>query len=99
MGRETRVDVSAVHNAAGEFDGSVQTLDGALRVHLSRLSFGGAVSGRAHVARGDALSAAVDGLADAVVMWARATSEIAATLRAGADRYAAVEDRNSARFG
>ena len=56
------------------------------------MQFGGGVAGRAHTARGDALRAGVGpagGRAGAVVTGSAV--EIAAALRAGADRYAEAE--------
>ena len=40
-----------------------------------------------HAARGEAVRIAVDGVADQLREWSRASAEIAATLRATAHRY------------
>ena len=40
-----------------------------------------------HVARGEAVRIAVDGIADQLRKWSRASAEIAATLRTTAQRY------------
>jgi uncharacterized protein YukE len=99
MGRHTRVDVAAVRDAAGQFDASAEALDQIVRMHLSRLAFDGACAGRAYVGHGDALRNAIDQLIDELRQWSRASAEIAATLRSGADRYAEADNRNAARFG
>ena len=62
-------------------------LDGAVHRYLSGLTFDGATAGRAYVAHGDAVRRAVDDLADRMRRWSRASAEIAAALRASADRY------------
>jgi hypothetical protein len=99
MGHDTaRVDVTAVRDAADQFDASVGILDAAIRDHLSHLAFGGATAGRAYVGHGDALRAALDQIGAGLVQWSRASAEIAAALRATADRYARAENRNAARF-
>ncbi|MGH3594596.1 MAG: hypothetical protein ACRDUT_01260, partial [Mycobacterium sp.] len=46
-----------------------------------------------------ALRVALDRLTGELAQWARATVEIAATLRAGADRYAEADLRAAARVG
>ncbi len=100
MGPETaRIDVAAVRDVAAEFDATAAILDTAVRIHLSRLGFGGVTAGRAYVARGDALRAALDQMADALAAWSRASAEISAALRAGADRYARSDERAAVRFG
>jgi hypothetical protein len=71
----TEVDTAAVCLAAGRFAAAADILDGT----PGALRFGGALAGRAHAAHGDALRAALDGLA--------------AALRADADRYAEAELR------
>jgi uncharacterized protein YukE len=93
VGRDTRVDLFALRAAADAFEASAESLGGA------RLTFDGATAGRAHVARGDALRNAVERLTAHLAAWSRASAEIAATLRAGADRYADTEERNGSRFG
>lgn len=95
----TRIDVAAVRAVANRIDDSAEPIVGAARSQLARLAFGGAVAGRAHIARGDALHLAVTRLTDELSQWARASFEIAAALRAGADRYADADRRGAARIG
>lgn len=94
-----RVDVAAVLAVARQYDTSADIVDNAVRIHLAALAFDGASAGRMHTARGDALRIAVDHVADQLARWSRATGEIAAELRAGADRYLDAEARGTARFG
>jgi len=63
------------------------------------LEFDGAGAGRMHVARGDALRAAVDRVVDQLRQWSRASREIAAVLRASADRYTEADARAAQRLG
>ncbi|MGH3597791.1 MAG: type VII secretion target, partial [Mycobacterium sp.] len=91
--RDTVVDAAAVRAVANRFDATAQLIDGTARTHLGRLAFDGATAGRAHIAHGDALRVALDRLTGELAQWARATVEIAATLRAGADRYAEADLR------
>jgi len=95
----TRVDVAAVRDVAAEFDASAAVLDTAVGTQLSHLGFGGATAGRAYAARGDALRAALDRLAGGLTAWSRASAEIAAALRASADRYQRADERSATRFG
>jgi len=90
MGR-TNVDIAAVRVAAQRFDTAAEILDGALRTQLSRLRFDGAIAGRAHTASGDAVHRALEQLIAEVAQWSRAAGEIAASVRAGADRYVEAE--------
>lgn len=83
------MDTAAVRLAAGRFAAAADILDGT----PGALRFSGALAGRAHAARGDAVRAALDGLAAATAQWSRAAAEIAAALRADADRYAEAELR------
>jgi uncharacterized protein YukE len=98
MGR-THVEVGALRSAANQFDATAQLIDAAARTDLSQLSFNGATAGRAHLGRGDALHASLDRLGADLAQWSRATAEIAAALRAAADRYADAELRSAARIG
>ncbi len=99
MGSETaRVDVAAVRDVAAKFDASAADLDAAVRT-LSHLGFGGATAGRAYVARGDVLRTALERVADGMAAWSRASAEIAAALRASADRYQRSDERTAERFG
>jgi Excreted virulence factor EspC, type VII ESX diderm len=83
-----RVDVAALHAVAREYETAADIVEGAVRTHLAGLLFDGAGAGRIHVARGDALRAAVDHVGYQLRQWSRAAAEIAAALRASADRYA-----------
>jgi hypothetical protein len=94
----TEVDVLAVHSVADQLCAAAELIDGALGNHLARLAFGGACAGRAHTARGNALRVELERLAAEVSQWSRAAVEIAAALRAGADRYADAELYAAARI-
>jgi hypothetical protein len=94
----TEVDVAAVHRVADQLDTAAELIDGAVGNHLGGLAFGGANAGRAHAARGDALRVELDRLTAEVSQWSRAAVEIAAALRAGADRYADAELYAAARI-
>ncbi|BBY04438.1 type VII secretion target [Mycobacterium seoulense] len=87
----TEIDVAATHQIADQFRAAADLIDRALSDQLGRLAFGGAAAGRAHTARGDALRVELGRLTAEVVQWSRASTEIAATLRASADRYADAE--------
>jgi len=94
-----RVDVAALHAVARQYDAAADIVEGAVRTHLSGLVFGGAAAGRVHVARGDALRAAIDHVVDQLRQWSRAAAEIAAALRASADRYAEADAGAARRLG
>ncbi|AEV71242.1 Protein of unknown function (DUF2580) [Mycolicibacterium rhodesiae NBB3] len=83
----SRVDVAALLAVAGEYDAVADAIDAVVRTHLAGLQFGGAVAGRMHVARGEAVRVGIDGIVDRLREWARASAEIASTLRATALRY------------
>jgi uncharacterized protein YukE len=93
------VDVAAVHAVANRFDDATHLIDGAVRTHLERLAFDGATAGRAYIGHGDALRLALHRLSGELAQWARATAEIAAALRAGADRYAEADQRAAVGIG
>src|SRR5689334_10681468 len=82
-----RVDVAALLVVAGEYEAIADAIDAVVRTHLSGLQFGGAVAGRLHVGRGEAVRVAADAIADRLREWSRASAEIAATLRTTAVRY------------
>ncbi|HEX9834156.1 MAG TPA: type VII secretion target [Mycobacterium sp.] len=90
-----RVDVAALLDVAGEYQAAADAVDAVVRTRLAGLQFGGAGAGRMHVARGEAVRIAVDGIADQLRGWSRASAEIAATLRSTAHRY----DQADARAG
>jgi hypothetical protein len=94
-----RVDVAAVHAVARQYEAAAGIVDAAVRTHLTGLVFDGATAGRAHVARGDALRTAVDRVVDQLRQWSRAAAEIAAALRASADRYAEADANAANRVG
>ena len=93
-----RFDSSGVHKVADQLNAAAEMIDGAVRNHLAALTFGGASAGREHTARGDALRVELERLAAEVSRWSRAAVEIAAALRAGADRYAEAELHAAARI-
>jgi Excreted virulence factor EspC, type VII ESX diderm len=94
-----RVDVASLHAIARQYEAAADIVEGAVRTHLSGLVFDGAAAGRMHVARGDGLRTAVDQVVDQLRQWARAATEIAAALRASADRYAEADARAARRVG
>jgi hypothetical protein len=93
-----RVDVAALLGVARQYEACADIVDGAVRTHLN-LEFDGAGAGRMHIARGDALRASVDRVVDQLRQWSRASREIAAALRASADRYAEADARAAQRVG
>ncbi|OBI24452.1 type VII secretion target [Mycobacterium sp. E2238] len=94
----TEIDVAATHRIAGQFRAAADIIDRALSDQLGRLAFGGPSAGRAHTARGEALRAELERLTAEVAQWSRASVEIAAALRASADRYADAELHAAARI-
>ncbi|MEN3319911.1 MAG: hypothetical protein V7643_3312 [Mycobacterium sp.] len=94
-----RVDVAAVHAVARRYEAAADIVEGAVRMHLTGLVFDGAAAGRIHAARGDALRVAVEDVVDQLRQWSRAAAEIAAALRACADRYAEADASAARRVG
>ena len=94
-----RVDIAALHAVARQYEAAADIVDAAVRTHLTGLVFDGATAGRAHVARGDALRTAVNHVVDQLRQWSRAAAEIAAALRASADRYADADAHAASRVG
>ncbi|OBH89084.1 type VII secretion target [Mycobacterium sp. E2733] len=94
----TEIDVPATHRIADQFRAAADIIDRALSDQLGRLAFGGPSAGRAHTARGEALRVELERLAAQVAQWSRASVEIAAALRASADRYADAELYAAARI-
>jgi hypothetical protein len=94
-----RVDLPALLDIARQYQAAADIVDGAVRTHLSGLAFDGATAGRMHVARGDAVRAAINHIVDQLRQWSRASTEIAAALRASADRYADADVRAARRVG
>jgi uncharacterized protein YukE len=100
MGSDSaRLDAAALRDVARQFDASAGAIDAAVSTHMSALSFGGATAGRAYAARGDALRAALERVADALAEWSRASAEIAAALRSSADQYVSSDARAAAGVG
>ena len=87
------VDVGALLEIASEYQSVADAVDAIVRNRLAGLQFGGAAADRMHVARGEAVRIAVDGVADQLREWSRASSEIAATLRTTAHRYDEADTR------
>ena len=85
--------------AARQYEAAADLVDTAIRTHLTRLRFDGAVAGRMHTAHGDALRLAIDDVVDRLHEWARAATEIAAELRSCVDRYVDVDARGARRIG
>ena len=94
----TEIDVPATHRTADQFRAAAGIIDRALSDQLGRLAFGGASAGRAHSTRGEALRTELERLTAEVAQWSRASVEIAAALRASADRYADAELYAAARI-
>ncbi len=94
----TEIDVAATRRVADQFGAAAELVDRAVSDHLARLAFGGASAGRAHTARGDALRVELERLAAELSQWSRASVELAAALRASADRYADAELYAAARI-
>jgi hypothetical protein len=94
-----RVDVAALRDIARQYDTVAEIVDDAVRSHLTGLAFDGAVAGRVHVARGEALRGAVDDAVGQLHAWSRAATEVASTLRDSADRYAEADSRAARRVG
>ena len=94
-----RVDVGALRAIAREYETAAQVVDGAVRTHLSDFAFGAASAGRAYVVHGEALRAALDDVVASLRQWSRAAGEVAAALRASADRYQDADVRAAERVG
>lgn len=96
--RDVYVDAAALHTVANRFDEAAHLLDGAARTHFGRLAFDGTTAGRAYTGQGDALRFALHRLAAQLAQWSRASMEVAAALRSGADRYDEAEHLAAARI-
>ena len=96
--RNAFVDAAAVHAVANRYDDAAQLIDGAVRTHFGRLAFDGTTSGRAYIGQGDALRFALLRLSGELAQWSRASREVAAALRAGADRYDDADQLAAARI-
>jgi uncharacterized protein YukE len=88
MGQQNAfVDVAALRAVANRFDDTARLIDRTVQTQIAKLAFDSTTAGRGYSDRGDALRVALSRLAGALTQWARASGEIAATLRASADRY------------
>ena len=94
-----RVDTAAVRAIAREYDAASAIVDAAVRTRFAELGFGAASAGRAYVAQGAAVRAALHDVEAALVQWARAATEIAVALRSAADRYSDAEAHAAGRVG
>lgn len=84
----TEIDVAAAYRIADRLEDAAELIGRASSDHLARLAFGGAVAGREHAARGDAVRAELERLAAVVSQWWQVSVEVAASVRSSADRYA-----------
>lgn len=84
----TEIDVAAAYRVAGQLEAAAELIGRAISDHLARLVFSGAVAGRAHAARGDALRGELERLAAAMSQWWQVSVEVAAGVRSSTDRYA-----------
>lgn len=82
-----RVDVAALLDVARGYDALADAIEDAVRTHLARLAFDGAVAGRSYTAQGNAIRHSVEQIGDGMRLWSRVCTEIASALRASADRY------------
>ncbi|WIM87642.1 type VII secretion target [Candidatus Mycobacterium wuenschmannii] len=96
--RNAFVDVAAVRAVANRCDDAAHLVDGAVRAQFGRLAFDGTTAGRAYIGQGDALRFALHRLGGELTQWARATMEVAAALRASADRYDDADQLAAARI-
>lgn len=97
MGRhDVRVDAAELRTVAEEFERIAETVG---RVARLPLSFAAAVAGRDHGADGDAVRRELQRRSADLALWSRAAAEIAAGLRAGADRYTDSDRGAAARLG
>jgi hypothetical protein len=97
-GTGTGIDVDAVYAVADQLSAAAEMIDSAVAHHPTWLAFSGARAGRAYAAHGDTLRAALARLAAELSQWSRATAEIGAGLRAGADRYSEADLSAAARI-
>jgi hypothetical protein len=96
--RATGIDTAAVYAIADRFGDAAELLDAAVYGHMASLVFTGSTAGRAHTDRGDALRAALDRLTTELSHWSRAAVEVAAAMRASANRYADADGYAAARI-
>lgn len=100
MGRQQLyLDAAALRSVADCFDATADDIDTANRIRLGGLTFDGRNAGRDHVAAGEELRRALDAWAPELTRWSRATTEIAAALRGGLERYGRAELSAADRVG
>lgn len=95
----TGVDVAALRAAAREYERAAEMVDRSVRDQLCQLAFGASTAGRAYVAHGEALQAALRSLTSSVSEWSRAAGEIATALDVSVDRYVDADERVAERVG
>ncbi|MEH3141746.1 MAG: type VII secretion target [Mycobacterium kyogaense] len=95
----TGVDVGALRAVAREYERAADIVGRTVRDNLSHIAFGGSTAGRAYVAQGEALRAALRDLTNSVSAWSRAAGEIAAALEVSVDRYVDADERAAERVG
>ena len=93
------MDVGALRAVAREYERVAEIVDRSVRDHLQQLAFGGSTAGRAYVAHGEALQAALHDLTTSVAQWSRAAGEIASALDVSIDRYIDADERAAGRVG
>src|SRR5262249_24003805 len=94
-----RVDVAALHAVARECETVADIVESAGRTHHPGVACHGGRPGRMPRGGGDARRAAVDRVVSQLRLWSRAPAEIAAALRASADRYAEADAGAARRLG
>ncbi|MEB3050512.1 type VII secretion target [Mycolicibacter sp. MYC123] len=100
MGRQqVYLDAAGLRSVADGFDAAAAAIDSATRIRLGGLVFDGSRAGRDHVGAGESVRRSLDSWAGELTRWSRASTEIAAALRAGAARYACAELSAADRLG
>lgn len=100
MGRQQLyLDAAALRSVADGIDATAADIAAAIRIRLGGLAFDGGAAGRDHIAAGEALRRALDAWALELMRWSRATTEIAAALRAGLAQYGRAESAAADRVG
>ena len=94
-----RVDAAILLSIAREYQIAADTVDAAVRTHLSGLAFDGAGAGRAYVGHGDAVRSAIDEVVNQLRQWSRASAEISAALRVSVERYTEADVNAAGRLG
>ncbi|ORV41313.1 hypothetical protein AWC02_18065 [Mycolicibacter engbaekii] len=100
MGRQQLyLDAAALCWVADHFDTTAAGMDIAVRIRLGGLTFGGATAGRDWIGAGEELRRALHAWVPELIRWSRATTEIAAALRAASVRYRQAEVLAAQRVG